>query len=1262
MKISISAFSGKRPKKSAHLLDQSEAQTCLNARVEKGDVRGWRAPLLDESLTGSSYQTIFKYTENSTEHWISNAQDLDWFKSPIAQDAYERLYVSGKQTSGTTYYVTQAGSGTGTGASYANSMSVATHNASTFEPDDTVYVCDSITTYIIPPSSGTSGHQIIYRGDYTGHTCTITGVTTTTGWVESDHAGTYYVSQNSNSSGMVFEDDVLLKKGSAHDALNAGEFYINTATSPDTIYYKPSSGVPTDHTVKVTTSTCTTGVVLDDKSYITVRGFTLKKCLYGIRSVQSTTKSTGLVWHSNSFELCQYSIYTSQAADTTNFTITDNTFSYCGSCILLFSTGADSGYLLTTGEISGNTFTNTGITVVGGTTWTTQISTFTDLECIGLQNVNWFKIYNNTATGGYARGIYLYPETTGTCNYNSIYKNSFSTIGKCNLLVGGTGSTVTGNKIYSNIFSETAGAGETTRPYLVYLEDGSTTGNTFYNNTLVGGKTGLYIATVATYWTIKNNIIANCDTYTIQTQSAAIPSNTTADYNCYYPDNKFRYGTTTYSFADWKTNTSQDSNSVCEDPVFVSASDFHIQTSSPAKDAGVDLGVVYQEDMHGNIQEDFGTAWDMGCYIYGGATSVTTYTDSTDFDETIKVYANDLVSTPFNQDADYYHLGVPAPQAAPHVGLGGTTTRYYCYTYVTAYGEEGAPSSPDGAATVHASPVPITQILDAPERRRITGIRLYRTASGTAGVADFRYVLDADFFSTATDYAVGDFTVYDGILYKCTTAHTAAAWDATDFTSGDDVADSALGAVLASEYYEAPPEGLAGIVMLPNGIAIGFIGNEIYFSEPWLPHAWPSRYALSIDEDIIGIGIFGNNAVLLTKGYPYLITGSAPEQMTLTKYGDFMPCLSKRSITSGLGGVLYVSREGLALADAEGVKIITNEFATPGDWDDYYPTTMHGDFYNGKYIVFYSYSSTSGGIIIDFKNNLWTELPFHAQAGYVSTETGKYYIVVDSESTDSPKPQCIKEWEGDPYNYLYWKWKSRKFLFSSDINLSVARITIDQEFYNAVIELLSDNSYLQTQNASAFSESIAQINGDSATFTGTADDKIKVTIDATDYDDINIGASTSIAEVVTAINTATSGTQASVDSDGYLQIVGEVGVTIADGSTTAQTVVADLFSTAASRTDTAVPLGGSICDASFCDYGILSDKIQNVSDVSISPSIIFKLYSNGTLKFTKTVTDGNIFRLPAGYRTRDCEYQAEGYIPVRKIELATSAAEMMYEQ
>lgn len=103
--------------------------------------------------------------------------------------------------------------------------------------------------------------------------------------------------------------------------------------------------------------------------------------------------------------------------------------------------------------------------------------------------------------------------------------------------------------------------------------------------------------------------------------------------------------------------------------------------------------------------------------------------------------------------------------------------------------------------------------------------------------------------------------------------------------------------------------------------------------------------------------------------------------------------------------------------------------------------------------------------------------------------------------------------------------------------------------------------------------SYAVITGDATTFTGTAGDTIDVTIDGTAYADIDISGATDIAGVVTAINTAVGSTVASQDDNDCLVITSSTqttgSVTIADGTSTTQTVIAELFSIEDNRSVTA---------------------------------------------------------------------------------------------
>jgi hypothetical protein len=68
------------------------------------------------------------------------------------------------------YFVAQSSAGSGDGTSYEDRASVSYHNAGTGVfadlDGDTVYMCGTISSSIVPPDSGSSGNVITYRGDY----------------------------------------------------------------------------------------------------------------------------------------------------------------------------------------------------------------------------------------------------------------------------------------------------------------------------------------------------------------------------------------------------------------------------------------------------------------------------------------------------------------------------------------------------------------------------------------------------------------------------------------------------------------------------------------------------------------------------------------------------------------------------------------------------------------------------------------------------------------------------------------------------------------------------------------------------------------------------------------------------------------------------------------------------------------------------------------------------------------------------------------
>lgn len=150
--------------------------------------------------------------------------------------------------------------------------------------------------------------------------------------------------------------------------------------------------------------------------------------------------------------------------------------------------------------------------------------------------------------------------------------------------------------------------------------------NTFYQPSATGYGIRLYSS--ATGATIKNNIIWHNTTYILV--AADSQSGFTSDNNIYYGaagSTPFTWGSTAYSFANWKTNSSQDANSLNSNPLFTTAgSDYTLQSTSPAINAGANLGATYDDAIYPTTtwpssvttadQDLRGSGWEIGAYIY----------------------------------------------------------------------------------------------------------------------------------------------------------------------------------------------------------------------------------------------------------------------------------------------------------------------------------------------------------------------------------------------------------------------------------------------------------------------------------------------------------------------------------------------------------------------------------------------------------------------------------------------------------------------
>ena len=260
-----------------------------------------------------------------------------------------------------------------------------------------------------------------------------------------------------------------------------------------------------------------------------------------------------------------------------------------------------------------------------------------------------------------------------------------------------------------------------------------------------------------------------------------------------------------------------------------------------------------------------------------------------------------------------YDLGVPAPTVAPTVTppASGTVdeTRAYVYTFVNEWGEESAPSPAGDPVTGDITGIWALSAMDISFTGGLTPnpldkTRIYRTVTGQISV-DYRFVAEITPAATYND---------DGSV-----------------TSTDVIS---LNESLSSNTWDLPPQGLQGLVNMPNGIMVGFIGRDLYFSEPYRPHTFPLSYQISVDAEIIGLGVYQSSVVVCTTANPFVATGIHPASIALTRIDDVEPCLSGRSVVNSISGVLYTSQNGIIMVNQSGAFNMTQQLATRNEWRD----------------------------------------------------------------------------------------------------------------------------------------------------------------------------------------------------------------------------------------------------------------------------------------------------------------------------------------
>ena len=377
-------------------------------------------------------------------------------------------------------------------------------------------------------------------------------------------------------------------------------------------------------------------------------------------------------------------------------------------------------------------------------------------------------------------------------------------------------------------------------------------------------------------------------------------------------------------------------------------------------------------------------------------------------------------------------LGVPAPSSAPTVSMtGGTGTpesRAYIYTWVSEYGEEGPPSNPsavtsgapDGTWTVTVS----NPTAGEAAKRKLKNINIYRAVTSSTGAATYFLV---------TTMAIGNTSYAD---------------------SNPNVAANNQ---LQSLYWSPPPTDMKGMIAMPNGIIAGFRSNEVWFCEPYRPHAWPAPYAVSVDYPIVGLGVIGQTLIVCTTVSPYAISGVNPAYMAMSRIAAISPCTSRGSIVSTPAGVVYASPDGAALATPGSVTTITKELITKDKWQDSLPVTnLRSALLNDAYYCWGSYQ----GLVFQadtFQNDAFqgTDVTGGYSGAYIDFVNQR--VAYNKLSATVPAVNAFNDvWTGEVFilknGIVYWldlsdsrprdsyKWRSKIFGMPNRRNLEALRV------------------------------------------------------------------------------------------------------------------------------------------------------------------------------------------------------------------------------
>lgn len=439
-----------------------------------------------------------------------------------------------------------------------------------------------------------------------------------------------------------------------------------------------------------------------------------------------------------------------------------------------------------------------------------------------------------------------------------------------------------------------------------------------------------------------------------------------------------------------------------------------------------------------------------------------------------------------------YPLAIPSPAAAPTAvvsgtGTGDVFTRVYVYTNVTDLGEETAPSPASNSVNWQAGQTVTLSGFAVPAGSRVTKQRIYRSQTSLAGT-DLYFI--AERAATAADFL-------------------------------DTVPLSQQNEPLPSLEWSAPPDDLTGLISLPNGMMAAFRGKELWFCEPWRPHAWPEKYVLTMDFNIVALGAYGSTVVVATDGQPYIVSGTSPDTMAQEKMELNLPCINPRGLVDLGYAIAYPSHDGLVVASSAGARVVTDQLMTRDQWLRTAPDRyVAGQFY-GRYMASYEYidpkgNAAKGSFVIDLTGQeaFLHRINHKADATFYDITEGKLYLCIGNQ---------IYEWDALDSENEILTWKSKQYVVQKPTNFGIILIegsTLMTPEEEAALE--EARAEVEAYNAATFAlPSIGgELNGAAINFYAVDGDALIRQTGSERYCSVNVYADGKLVATVSGMNRA----------------------------------------------------------------------------------------------------------------------------------------------